>query len=221
MARKIYSSEEVQARLDSLPEDIKKSIYSADMAASIQRIGTKNQLHIDQVALLEAEAGEVMLGFTESTEFVPNLMKTLDIDRTKAATIAQDVSEQLFAKIRESMKQNYEQSREVKLKPQSESIKTALPLQKTTPATPPPPPPAPPAPPKTVQTPAKPAAPHPADMMLAQKTVSIAPAAPVLPIPPKPAPPVAPSTPKPATPPPTPPPAPKPYTADPYREPAE
>ena len=76
----------------------------------------------------------------------------------------------------------------------------------------PPPPTAPPAPPPPPQAPAKAIEPHPADMMLAQKTVSLAPTTP--PTPPE----ASKGTAKPPAPPP---PAPKPYTADPYREPTE
>ncbi len=179
MARKIYTPEEVQKRLESLPADIQALVYSADMDGVIQKVGTKNQLHIDQLALLEAEVGEVMLGFTESKDFVQNLMDTLQVDRAKADTVAQDINEQLFSKIRESMKN---------LSRPAAQTPPAAPIVTTKPTIPPAPV-------------AKPAEAHPADLMLTQKTVSVAPVAP-----------------KPATPPP---PAPQPYKADPYREPTE
>lgn len=190
---------EIQKKLDALPPNVRKLVYSAEMESILRQIGAKNQLHVDKIGLLESETVAVMIGITNPNDFVSNLADTLSIDEVKSKAIANDINSMLLLKIRESMKNL------------SQPTTPPAAVKITTPTAPPPPPPASPAPQKTTE-------PHPADLMLAQKTVSVAP---VLPIPPKPAPPVAPMTPKPATPPPPPPAAPKPYTTDPYREPAE
>jgi len=226
-------SPEVQQRLDALPEDIRNLVYSSDMAAIIQQIGAKHQLHIDQIGALEAEAAAAMLGITKLEEFSENVVDTLNIDEQKSAAIVADVNEMLFKKIQNSMKALYDK------KTGSESVSAS--------STPPPPPqpkaqpapvapiaPTPAAPTTSAPAPvaAKPAAVVPppaqtppstssgqakpdlsaAENMLQNKTVSV----PVPPAPPA----VAPApTPAPAPAVKQEPPKPTNYTADPYREP--
>ena len=207
MTEKIHTKEEIQKHLASLPDDITKLLYSPDMGALIQRIGGKHQLHIDQTGLLEAETAEVMLGFTETKDYPQKLMEGLRIDRLKADAIAQDINDQLFVKIRESMKKVYEQQKIENEKPKITPPSVA-------------PPPAP-----QVKLTPPPTAVTPADLALSQKTVSV---------PPKPvasgellASSKSPTPNQPVTKP-EPPPStnsgqakPAPYKADPYREPPE
>ncbi len=193
---------EIQKKLDALPPDVRKLVYSAEMESVLRQIGTKHQLHVDKIGLLESETVAVMIGISKAEDFVQNLSDSLNIDEVKSKAIAGDINSMLLLKIRESMKNT----------PRATTAPVAVKI--TTPTTQPPPAPMP----KAIE-------PHPADMMLAQKTVSVAPVmpvAPVLPIAPKPATPTPPPTsPTSPIPPATPPVAPKPYTADPYREPAE
>src|SRR5438105_8916812 len=103
MVRKIYTEEEVEKRIESLPEAAGDYLYSAEMAQEVKQISDKNHLHIDQMSLLEAEVGELILGLTDTQEFVPNLMDTLRIDKEKAGAVAKDVNDQIISKIRRSM----------------------------------------------------------------------------------------------------------------------
>lgn len=96
--------QEIQKRFDSLPEDIKALVYSADMLETIQKVGQKNGLHVDQVGTLEAETADVMTGFTKPENFVENLKGSLGVDQGKAEAVAKDVNDLLLVKIRESMK---------------------------------------------------------------------------------------------------------------------
>ena len=165
MKKETYTPEEIKEKFDALPADIKAVIYSADMLGQIQKIVEKYKLHIDKLDILEAETADVMTGFSKPEDFVSNLSSALSVDRAQAENIAKDINEGLFIKIRESLKQLY---------PPTATI-TA-------------PPPAPTAP----VAPQKPPEMHPADMMLSQKTITVAPPAPIKP---------------------------EPYKADPYREP--
>ncbi len=103
MARKNYTEAEVQKRIEALPEAAGDFLYSADMGALIKLICDKHKLHIDQMALLEAETGELMLGLTEPQEFVPNMMATLQIDNEKAQAIAKEINDQVMMKMRHLM----------------------------------------------------------------------------------------------------------------------
>ena len=187
----LHSAEEAKQKYEKLPAEIKQFLYSPEMTFSIQQIGQKHKLHLDQIDFLNSETGQVLLGFVGTKDFAAELAEGLGIDRMQSDAIAQDISDQVFVKIRDAMKK-------ASVEPKSPTPVAATPSA--------------PIQPKILEL-------HPADMMLAQKTVSIAPAAPVLPIAPKPAAPTPPPTSP--IPPATPPVAPKPYTADPYREPAE
>ena len=104
MERKIYTSEEMDEKLDSLPENIQKIIYGPEIDIAVQKIGQKYQLHIDEMGLLHAEIVDVMIGKTESEDFVPYLIETLEIDREKAASIAEEVNTLLLTHIRDAMR---------------------------------------------------------------------------------------------------------------------
>ena len=197
-------TKKIQARLEELPEDIRKAVQSADVDKKIQEIGAKNALHLDQIGNLGDETYMVMLGFTDPAEFAENIAKELNVPKEKAEAIAKDIGTALFIPIRESMQQFMEERTlheailEEGKAPTAQTLPTA-PIAITKPLIPPVPV-------------TKPTQPHPADLMLTQKTVTTAPTTP------KPAtPPASVQATKPATPPVTP----QPYKADPYREPAE
>ena len=203
MERKTYTTEEIERKFASLPEEIKALLYSPQMLNVIKGIGEKHRLHVDQVGLLEAETSEVMLGLVEAKDYSLALSESLGMDRQKADAIAKDINDQLFVKIRDAMKLTYEQQK-------TENEKPTVP----TPPTPGPPTPAPqvkPVVPPHLPPAQKPPTITPADLALSQKTVSL---------PSKPAASgellaSSPSSPnQPVVKPP-------PYKADPYREPAE
>ena len=79
-----HSVEEARERFETLPPEIKKLLYSQEMSILIQKVGEKNQLHIDQVDALYTETGQVLLGFVESQEFIEDIADILKIDHTKA-----------------------------------------------------------------------------------------------------------------------------------------
>lgn len=105
MARKQYSDEEIQKRIDSLPEAVADLLYSPEMASIVREVADKHKLHIDQAGLLEAEVGELMLGLTEPQDFSTYLAQTLRIDRAKAEGLAGDINKELMSKVRALMGQ--------------------------------------------------------------------------------------------------------------------
>lgn len=235
MARQIHTPEEASKRYNSLPPEVKSLIYSPEMLMIIRQVAQKHQLHIDQTGILEDETNSVMLGFTSATEFAAALSSSIGVDENKAKTLAQDINNLLFEKIRESMKKLYEQSKAPVV-----SISTS-PQPPNPPSPKPPPPPPPPKPPTPPAIPPKPAVPPvppppPAPKLLIPPAPPLSSANTTPSVPPKPAaPPVTPAKPA-AMPaadvaltqktvfvPPQKPEPPKPgnYKADPYREPVE
>lgn len=127
------------------------------MDSIIRQIGAKHTLHIDQMGVLEAEAVDVMIGFTKPNDFVTHVAEVLQIDQAKAGAVARDVNDMLFLKIRDSMKKVAELG---SVSPISSTPVTPTPV--SAPVTAP------------LLTP-KPAEMHSADLMLTQKTASVTP----------------------------------------------
>lgn len=101
-----YTIQQLMEKHDNLPADVKSSIFSADVEKALTAIGEKYSLHIDQIGELMEEVDLVMLGITHSKDFIRNLYERLDVgDKEKVRQIAHEVNEQVFAKIRESLKQ--------------------------------------------------------------------------------------------------------------------
>lgn len=87
-----------------LPEDVKDAVFSVDSSKVIQEIGEKKELTVDKIGELADEVGLVMFGLTHPKDFIANLSKRLEVDRTKAKEIAEEINTRLFSKIRESLK---------------------------------------------------------------------------------------------------------------------
>ena len=158
-------TQRIKARLEELPEDIRKAVQSADVDKKIQEIGAKNALHLDQIGNLGDEVYMVMLGFTDPAEFAENLAKELNVPKEKAEAIAKDIGTALFIPIRESMQQFMEERalhEAILEEGKAHAVQTppATPVVITKPSVP------------------KPVEAHPADLMLTQKTVTVAPTQP-------------------------------------------
>jgi len=100
----------LQKRLAELPADVREAIVSTNVSEKIRAIGQRNSLHIDQLGDLEDETLLVMLGFADSSEFGDALQKTLRVEEPLARQLAQEINNEVFASIRESM-QNFAQRR--------------------------------------------------------------------------------------------------------------
>lgn len=188
-----HSVEEARKRFETLPAEVKRLLYSQEMAIIIQKVGERNQLHLDQVDALYTETGQVLLGFAESNEFVEDIVDIIKVDQTKAGAIAKDVDEMLFAKIRDAMKKVYEENKKVAPIASAPTPVSATPMPVSTPPIIPKP--------SAQSAPPAPAVTH-ADTMLSEKTVQVIPTA-------------IPKVPQ------NTPPTPGNYKKDPYREPAE
>lgn len=102
--QKEYTTEELDALVETLPDDVKNAIFSVDSAKIINEVGKKYGLHIDQIGLLAEETGNILLGISKPTEFVDHLQTKLSIERVRASEVAAEVNEKIFSKIRESLR---------------------------------------------------------------------------------------------------------------------
>ena len=100
---KEFTEEQITQMYDNLPEDLKDVIFGLEMNEIVEKIGRENQLNIEQIGDLANETGMVMLGVTHPNEFIGNLADRLEVDKEKARAIAQEINEQIFKKVRESL----------------------------------------------------------------------------------------------------------------------
>jgi len=101
---KQYTDKEILEIYQHLPEDLKKAIFGVDTTEIVKNIGQKYQLQIDKIGVLGNETGLVMLGITHPDNFIANLAERLKVDGETAKKIGEEVSNQIFAKVRESLK---------------------------------------------------------------------------------------------------------------------
>ena len=101
---KNFTEEQIAQMYDNLPEDLKDVIFGLEMNEIVEKIGRENQLNIEQIGDLANETGMVMLGVTHPNEFIGNLTERLEVDKEKARAIAQEINEQVFKKVRESLR---------------------------------------------------------------------------------------------------------------------
>ena len=100
-----FTRQQLKERYAKLPKEVKAVLDSEENTDRIYDLGNKNKLHIDKIGLLNQEINLVMLGMVKPQEFVPNLREKLKIDDEEARQLAVEVNEQIFAPIRESLKQ--------------------------------------------------------------------------------------------------------------------
>ena len=95
---------QIETMYKNLPNDLKTVFFSAKKDETIESIGRKYNLAIDKIGDLANEAGMVMLGVTHPNDFIGNLADRLEIDKEKARAIAQEINEQIFKKVRDSLR---------------------------------------------------------------------------------------------------------------------
>lgn len=95
---------QIEQRLAELPQDVRDAVLSAQLGEHVREIGQRHALHIDQAGVLEDEVMLVMLGFFKPEDFSNQIAAQLRIPAADADAIAQEVNQQIFLPIRESMK---------------------------------------------------------------------------------------------------------------------
>ncbi len=96
--------DQMMQRYKSLPTDLQDAIFSMENAQTLQNIGQIHKLRVDQIGVLADETGLVMLGFTKPNEFIPHLAERLKIDKELVRTIAHEVNDRIFIKVRDALR---------------------------------------------------------------------------------------------------------------------
>ncbi|MFA6079829.1 MAG: hypothetical protein WC779_08805 [Candidatus Omnitrophota bacterium] len=100
-----FTSEQIQDKFEKLPKDLQDAISSAEVRGTIQAVGEKHSLLIDQLGEMVDLIGLIMLGLSPSKDFVKNFSREANVDIDTATEIANDINTEVFGKIRSSMQQ--------------------------------------------------------------------------------------------------------------------
>lgn len=93
----------ISDQMKSLPADVKEAILSVDYKTKLQEVTKRQRLLIDQAGKLEMETTLVMIGLEPLTDYVDNIERELAVPKARAQEISQDVSNNIFKPIRESL----------------------------------------------------------------------------------------------------------------------
>lgn len=126
------SPELVQNKLDAVPEDVREQVTSEEVAQTLTEIGKSHALHIDQQGILDEETLYIMLGVENPDNFIGTLQNRLGIDEGKAISIARDINEKVFLRIRQSLMAMHEEEKEAEEAPAP--APTSAPAQATAPS---------------------------------------------------------------------------------------
>ena len=101
---KSYTEQELEEKYKQLPTGIEEAIFSVGMEKTLEEIGKKYKLQIDQLGILANETRLVMLGLTHPKDFINNLAERLELEKEPAKNIAQEINQRIFYAIREELK---------------------------------------------------------------------------------------------------------------------
>ena len=102
----------LRERAKKIPKEVQEAIVSVDRRRRLANIAKNYQLHIDQAGVLDNETVLVMLGLESPDDFVGNITRELGISPAQAQLIANEVNQDIFLPIRESLKQMLEKDAE-------------------------------------------------------------------------------------------------------------
>lgn len=99
-----YNSKQLGDKFEQLPEDIQMAIWDLDLDGVIGSIGWKHKLHVDQLGKLADETAMVLIGIKPLADFGKNLGAALNLPPEELATIIEDINEEIFLPIQDSLK---------------------------------------------------------------------------------------------------------------------
>ena len=89
---------------EKLPHDIQELLYSESISIVMDSIANKYKLPLEREGDLAASVGFVLYGILHPKDFITELSNKLGIDKETAKKIADDVNQQIFQKVRVSLR---------------------------------------------------------------------------------------------------------------------
>ena len=106
-----YTKEELVGIYRGLPEEVRETIFSPETSEAFDQIKEKQALTEEQRELLSVYSGLLMMGVLPPEKYVSTLIEKMQIDREKAASIAQVVNRDIFNPIKDALKRVHDEGR--------------------------------------------------------------------------------------------------------------
>lgn len=95
---------QVLEKYNELPEKVRLAYSSEETTETIQQIGKKYNLHVDQMGELANQIGLIMIGVNRPDNLINQLKEVLKIEEKMATEIATAVNVEIFSPLREHLK---------------------------------------------------------------------------------------------------------------------
>ncbi len=102
---KTYTQEQIEERFAELPEVVQNALASSETGEMLRRIGTRHNLHIDQMGTLNDVTVFVILNIIPRASYMSTLVDELHITEEQARTIVEDVNREILTPINTALKQ--------------------------------------------------------------------------------------------------------------------
>lgn len=100
-----FDYEILEKKFKELPAELQYALTSIEVAKSVEAVAQKNGLLLDQMDILFNLVSYVILGLLPSNDFTRTLAKEINVNEKQARMVVDDINNEVFAKIRESMRE--------------------------------------------------------------------------------------------------------------------
>ncbi|MEK7572746.1 MAG: hypothetical protein AAB493_02750 [Patescibacteria group bacterium] len=97
------TTEEIQKKFESLPEDLKWAIMAVNVDEKVTEIGKTYGLNIEQLGQLSLETHMVILDYTHPEKFEESLKASLNLPDEKNREIVMNINDKILREIKENL----------------------------------------------------------------------------------------------------------------------
>jgi hypothetical protein len=116
-----YPREQLWELYESLPDDLKKALFSEKTAQTIDDICKRNNLE-EKTPLIAQQIGYVLLGLLPPDDFQKTLIEELQLDNNTAKKVSLEVSRFVFFPVKSSLEMLYKTTIEKPLISEKETV---------------------------------------------------------------------------------------------------
>jgi hypothetical protein len=121
------SADQVEARLPTLPQDLRDDLFSIELTELVRRVGSVNGLDRDHTPLLADVIAWVLLGFVHSSNAAEAIQEHVGVNVKTARALADDLNSKLFKKYAAELEKIYTPMSATPAKPPSPMSPDAAP----------------------------------------------------------------------------------------------
>lgn len=100
-------------KLDNLPEEIRSLLTSSDLDDTVSDIGERNNLHIDQIGMLDHLVKMVIIGEVKRSDLNKQMEILMDIDNDLSNKLIAELNDRIFQPTNEVLRQTHNEEDKV------------------------------------------------------------------------------------------------------------